>query len=132
MSNKKVMEDEVVISSQINWITHKKIPILYVDFRSLYGKIFINKIKHLRIFIQKTDQTDLLVLTDITDAFLNKNIFNEIRQTVKIANPQIKKTAIVGSTYIQNVFIKSLKTNSQIQFKRFTSQNDAINWLIKE
>jgi hypothetical protein len=86
----------------------------------------------MRKFIENTDQTNLLVITDVTEAFLNKNVFSEIRQIVKIVNPKIEKTAIVGSTHIQKVFIKLLKTNSHIKFKRFSSKKDAMNWLIKE
>ncbi len=119
-------------TSKINWITENKHVILSLDFTNLYGKDFINQINNLASFLQHTKKTEILALIDITNSFLNTEVFKAIRSTAKLANKKVKKTAIIGSTPVQITFIKFLKTLTRFQLNTFQTKKQAIQWLTKQ
>jgi hypothetical protein len=113
----------------ITWITENNHPILYVDFTQLHGENFINQINDLATFLQQTKKTEIHALIDITNSYLNNNVFKEIEKTAKLANTKIKKTAIIGSTPVQKTFIRFLKTITNIQFNMLDTKEEALQWL---
>lgn len=119
-------------TSKINWITENKHVILSIDFTNLYGKDFIDQINNLASFLQHTKKTEILALIDITNSFLNTEVFKAIRSTAKLANKKVKKTAIIGSTPVQITFIKFLKTLTRFQLNTFQTKKQAIQWLTKQ
>ncbi len=118
--------------TRINWITKNKHRILRIDFTKLYGKNFIDQINDLSSFLDQTHETDVLALVDITDSYLNTEVFRTIEKTAKLANKKIKKVAILGSTPVQRTFIKFLKTITHIQFKTVENKDKALAWLTRD
>ena len=119
-------------TSKINWITENKHVILSIDFTNLYGKDFIDQINNLASFLHHTKKTEILALIDITNSFLNTEVFKAIRYTAKLANKKVKKTAIIGSTPVQITFIKFLKTLTRFQLNTFQTKKQSTQWLTKQ
>ncbi|MBS3749666.1 MAG: hypothetical protein KGY65_06125 [Candidatus Thermoplasmatota archaeon] len=119
-------------SSRIKWITENQQSILNIDFTDLYEEKFITEINNLRQFLHQTEKTEMLALIDINDSFLNTQVFDAVKNTAKLANIKVKKTAIIGSTPVQKTFIKIFKTISHIEFNTCKTKKQAIHWLTKE
>lgn len=128
----KILYGEAVTSTRINWITKNKQRILRIDFTKLYGKNFIDQINNLSSFLDQTHETDVFALVDITDSYLNTEVFKTIEKTAKLANTKIKKVAILGSTPVQKTFITFLKTITHIQFNTFENKDKALAWLTRD
>ena len=119
------------LSNRFQWIQLLDREILFIDFSELYGQSFIREIKGLRSFIEKSGKNNIHVLVNTSGSYITAEVFKEMRQTAKKANPQIEKVAIIGSTTIQEIFIKILRNLSHIQFKSFDNEEEAKIWLIQ-
>lgn len=120
------------LSNRFQWIEYKGNEILSIDFSNLYAENFTNAIKKLRSLVENTEKENIYALLDTSGSYINAEVFKELRKTAEGVNKKIKKTAITGSTNIQQIFIKILRKLTHIDFELFDDEEDAKEWLIDE
>jgi 2',3'-cyclic-nucleotide 2'-phosphodiesterase (5'-nucleotidase family) len=120
-----------IMSNRIEWIIYKDKEILSVDFSGLHDKEFVEKIIELRNFIVDSGRENIHGLLNVSNVYVYGNVFKEAKKTARIVNTQIEKVAMVGSTKVQEFFIKILRNIMRIKFEAFDSIEDAKSWLVE-
>ena len=120
------------MTNRIEWITHKDKEILSADFSGLRDEEFVEKIIELRNFVVDSSRENIHGLLNVSDAYVYGNVFKEAQKTAKRVNTQIEKVAIVGSTKVQEVFVKVLRNIMHIKFETSDSMEEAKDWLVED
>ena len=117
--------------NRIEWIIPKDKEILSVDFSGLHDKELVEKIIELRNFVVDSGRENIHGLLNVSNVYVYGNVFKEAKKTARIVNTQIEKVAMVGSTKVQEFFIKILRNIMRIKFEAFDSIEDAKSWLVE-
>ena len=120
------------MTNRIEWIMHKDNEVLFADFSELSNKEYVEKIIEFRNFIVDSGRENIHGLVNISNAYIYGNVFKEIKKTAKTVNAQIEKVALVGSTKVQEVFIKVLRNITHIKIGTFDSMEEAKDWLVED
>ena len=119
------------MSNRIEWIIYKDKEILSVDFSGLHDKELVEKIIERRNFVVDSGRENIHGLLNVSNVYVYGNVFKEAKKTARIVNTQIEKVAMVGSTKVQEFFIKILRNIMRIKFEAFDSIEDAESWLVE-
>ena len=119
------------ISNRIKWIEYKNKELLYIDFSGLYGGRYMQEILNLRNFVIESGRENIRVLFNASNTFVKREIIMEIQRNIKEFDSNVSKTAIVGSSKVQEIFIKFLRTITKVQFEIFDSEEIGRDWLVK-
>jgi hypothetical protein len=74
----------------------------------------------------------VLILSDLTGAQFTRDVVTRVKEVAVFDKPYVKKSAIVGTEALPEVFYQALKTFSRREFPRFKSRREAMDWLVRE
>lgn len=117
----------------ISKYAHKEI--ITVDFSNtdLENKDFI---KELTIqgteTIKKYPEKSALVLTKMANMRFDKELINIFIQYASNNKPYVKASAIVGVTGLQKIAFDTIQKISQRDFKTFSDEQTALDWLLAQ
>lgn len=127
-------EDELVVATQRNRnpivLFYKQKRIIYVDFSDLKcaDEIFIYAEKSSALIRQNLPKS-VLVLTNVSDMFFNRDVFFKMIGYMKKNDSYIKAYAVVGMSGIMLVFYNTLIRFSGRNLKPFVSETEAKEYL---
>lgn len=83
---------------------------------------------------QEKAGTDVLLMVDFTGAKANNEIVSALKQAGKELDKDMKKTAVVGLTSIQQIFYNGyLRVTGQAsKTKSFSVREEAIAWIVTD
>ncbi len=103
---------------------------LIADYSGLAGKDLMG-VFNISYNTQKEAGTDVLLLTEFTDARANGEIVNALKEAGKELDEDMKKIAVVGLNGFQKIFYNGYLsfTGQRNKVKLFDSRGEAISWL---
>jgi len=118
-------------SERVSFISYKGKEILYSDYSNLEESQFINAINDLSDFVKNLSRKNLLTLSNVSGTYFKLSSINYCKKIGQILKPYLGKSAVIGISKSQEVFIKALKLFTKINLKTFEDIKDAKNWLIE-
>jgi len=101
------------------------------NYVAIEDEDFVNAINYNVADSIKRNNPDLLLLLDISNAYISTEVLDAFKQAAIDIKPYTKKIALVGVKGIQKVFFKVVLTFSKSNnIKSFETREDALNWLV--
>ncbi len=116
----------------IKKIYHRDKEIFYFDFSHFTDDDYESVLKEITTMIVDGGKKDLVIISDVRDNSFSIESLRNTRRIGKIIKPYLKKSAIIGITKHQEMFLNIIKTISGIEIKAFKSVEEAKDWLVKE
>lgn len=110
-------------------IEHKGKQIIFHNYAGLERDMYAQAIRHNSAMVHEERQHDRLVLLDVSDTVVNKEVMKAYRQMTDGESKTIKRCAVLGLTGIQTLFIQAIASFAHIEIKPFKSKDDALEWL---
>jgi hypothetical protein len=117
---------------RIRFITHCGRAVLFVDLSGCAAPEVERLCKLVPAFVTQQPRESVLILGDFTDAKLDRTAVTTLKESLVFDRPHVKKAAWVGAESIPNVFYENIKSFSQRDLPRFSSREEALNWLVNE
>ena len=117
--------------SRVFWHREKNKKILIADYSGLIGDDLMG-VFNISYNTQKTAGTNVLLLTEFTDAKANDEIVNALKKAGKELDQDMKKIAVVGLTTIQRIIYQGYIrfTGQSDKVHLFNNRTEAIQWLV--
>ena len=112
-------------------IQHNGKTIILHDYTGLSGQAYIDAVEYNGRAGELLQLHDRMILMDVTDSIVDKEIMKVFKRVSKKASPNLSKTAVVGATGIQKMFLQTVAAFANLEVKTFDNRNDAVIWLSK-
>jgi hypothetical protein len=119
-------------TGRVRFVSHRGKQILYVDATNCTGKEVIAIAGEVQRIVTTQPRNSVLVLSDLTGAQFSRNAVTRMKEVAVFDRPYVKKSAMVGTESLPEVFYKALQTFSRREFPRFNTREDAMDWLVRE
>ncbi len=124
------MISDAELKERLRFIKHKEQAIFLIDFSHASERDMKVLLDQVRLTIAGSDPGSVLTLADFTGAHVDKDVATKIKEVLVFDRPYVKKSAWVGTDSLPHVFYENFKTFSQRNFPRFTSREEAMDWLV--
>lgn len=115
-----------------NWIEHDGVKVLYRDYRNLQGEALIAKVREYNQHTQSLKQTDLLMVIDVTDAYVDREGLAAFKQVAAANREKVRKTAVVGLEGVKKFFLDVVVRFSSATIRSFDSVDESLVWLFNK
>lgn len=131
------MTDQIVerINDRMFLMEYKGIKIVVSDYSGLQEAEFINQIKKNDSYVIQAGREKgekYLILTDIRDAGVTKDVLAQFRSTVNDIKPFVKASAIVGVEGFKKHFLNFINVSAAFKTKAFSDAEQAKEWLVEQ
>ena len=83
-------------------------------------------------FVKKLGGYELLLLVNVRNSYANeKMVINALKNNAAIVKPYVKKAAVVGVAFTQEIILTLVNMFSNLGIKPFDTFDDAKDWLIE-
>lgn len=113
------------------WITYNGTKVLLNDYSGYSGEAFCQTIPINAAHIISVGDPGLLLLLDISNATVDKEIVACFKQASADVKDYTKKTAIVGVNGLQNILLSFVNKFSNIGTVPFETREEALDWLTR-
>ena len=111
------------------WIEHAGQRILVHDYSHLSGHEYMHAIHDRVESLRRSGLSDVPLLLDVTDSFVNKETLAEFKRAGVDVKPYVRKIAVIGITGLQKYFLHLVNQFSDVGAKPFDTRVEALNWL---
>jgi hypothetical protein len=111
-------------------IHHRGKAIILHDYTGLANQEYVDAILENSKLAETEDYPVELILVDATDTVVNKDVIKAYKHISKNASARISKSAVIGATEIQKLFITTVSAFSKMDIRAFESKDDALEWLV--
>ena len=115
--------------------THRKIlqhngkTVILHDYRGLEGEAYVQAVEYNGNQGKEINLGERLILIDVTDSVVDKQVMSAFKRVSKKASSTVSKTAVVGVSGIQKLFLTTVATFSNLEIRAFDTQENAKKWL---
>ncbi len=103
--------------------------IILHDYNGLAGDAYADAILQ-NLKAADADATgERLVLIDAGNTVVNKNVMKAYKTIAGSTAPSLSKTAVIGATGIQKLFISTITNLFKLNIRAFDSKEEAMTWL---
>jgi len=93
----------------------------------------ISKVWETTEILKSLNEKDLLEIINLKNSIVTKNVLINMQKAAKVSRPYNKKKAVVSDFNNTRMFIlKTINRVSQDKIEPFSTEEDALEWLIKE
>ena len=117
---------------RVRFITHQSKQILLVDLTDCNAEEVIELLTQVQRIVTTQPRNSVLTLCDLTGAQLIRAAVTRMKEVAVFDRPYVKRAAMVGAESLPKVFYDALKTFSRREFLRFKTQEEAMDWLVRE
>jgi hypothetical protein len=117
---------------RVRFVTHKGKQILLADLTNCGAEEAIELLAEVQRLITAQPRNSVLTLGDFAGAQFSRAVVTRMKEVAVFDRPYVKRSALVGTESLPNVFYAGLKTFSQRKFRSFTTREDAMDWLVTE
>lgn len=110
-------------------IKHNGKTIILHDYTGLSGQAYIDAVEFNGREGEGLETQERLILLDVTDSVVDKEVMKVFKRVSHNASAKLSKTAIVGVTGIQKMFLRAVSTFSSLDIQTFETRDEAIAWL---
>ncbi len=112
-----------------NLILHKGKTITIVDLSNKSTPQIVDALGAAQKQISAMPPKSARILTDNTNAEVNKEVVGAILQFAKANTPYVKYSAAVGAEKLKNVILTNISTAVGREIKNFNTRTEALDWL---
>ena len=119
----------------LSWRKHEGHQILFADYRSLSTEEVVEAIKEnekMVAVLQQRGMRDLLILSDVTDVPVDKQVVTAFMSVSKVMKPITRASAVVGVDAPRKVVLSVVNAFSSVSNKALDSVEEAMDWLINQ
>ena len=120
------------MKDRIRFITHEGKRILFVDCSHCTAEELEKMSQLVPSYVSAEPKGSLLLLADFTGAQFDRNAIELMKQGTVYDRPYIKRSAWFGTDTLPHVFYEHLKNFSQRDLPIFKTNEEALDWLVKE
>jgi hypothetical protein len=111
------------------WIEHAGRQILVHDYSRLSGHAYMHAIQDRVRSLTGSGLSDVRLLLDVTDSFVNKDALAEFKRAGVDVKPHVRKIAVIGITGLQKYFLHLINQFSDVGARPFDTRVEALDWL---
>ncbi len=111
-------------------LQHNGKTIIFHDYRHLEGQTYVQAVEYNGQQVEQAHIPQRLVLIDVTDSVVDKDVFRAFKRVSKSASSTVSKTAVVGVSGIQKLFLNTIAAISKLEIQLFDNQDAAKDWLV--
>jgi hypothetical protein len=129
------LEDTVAIGGmpeRLRFIEHKGHAIFLIDLSHSTSTELMVLLDQIKAAVERQERGSLLILADFTATHIDKKVATRAKEVLVLDRPYVKKSAWVGTQNLPHVFYQNFKTFSQRELPRFSTREEALNWLVAE
>ena len=119
---------------KLQLITHKGKQIVFADYSSLRHKEdkpdIIAILAELKGFVAKQPEQSVLVLSDVTNIYLEKELSDMFTEMVEHNKPYVKRSAVIGVTGFKKSIHNIMMALTGREVKIFNDLESAKDWLV--
>lgn len=116
--------------SRRKMIQHKGKTIAIHDYSGLDNQDYVDAIMENAKLAEEENYPVSLILVDATNTVVSKDVMKVYKSATKKASANISKTAVIGVTGIQQLFIATVATFAKVDVRGFKSKEEALDWLV--
>ena len=118
---------------RVRFITHKGKQVLFLDYQGLTDEgTMLAMVAERRRVIDSQPKGSVLCVADITGAHMTKQALTKIKEANVYDQPFVRRAALVGVDAVQKSQVEAVETFSHHQHKRFTTVDEALDWIVSE
>ena len=110
-------------------ISHNGKYVIFLDHTNLSGSEYVRVVEESARAADEHASGNRLILVDSTGSIVDKDVLKALKQLTSTAGTRIDKTAVLGITGIQQLFLKIVSAFSKVNIKPFDSREKALEWL---
>ena len=110
-------------------IQHNGKTLIIHNYNGLSGQEYVDAIEYNGREGKSLNAGERLILIDVTNSIVDKEVIKAFKRVSHNASTHLSKTAVVGVTGIQKMFIKTVSSFSNLNVQAFGTQEEAIQWL---
>jgi len=119
-------------TDRVRFTKHQGKQILLIDFSNCSPEQVTKVASEVPKIVTAQSPKSVLILSDFTGTRFSRAAFTRIKEVAVFDRPFVKRAAFVGAESLPNAFYEALKTFSRREFPRFQTQEEAMDWLVKE
>ncbi len=117
---------------RVRFVTHQGRQILLIDLTNCGAEEVIELLTEVQRMVTAQPRNSVLTLGDLTGAQFSRAAVTRMKEVAVFDRPYVKGAALVGARSLPKVFYEALKTFSQREFRRFTTREEAMDWLVSQ
>ena len=119
-------------TNRVRFLRYQGQRILLIDMTNCSPEEVTAIAEKVRRVVTAQPRESVLILTDLTGAQFTRDAVTRVKEVAVFDRPYVKKSAMVGTEAMPEVFYQALKTFSRREFPRFKSRKEAMDWLVRE
>ncbi|HWZ43442.1 MAG TPA: hypothetical protein VNW97_08180 [Candidatus Saccharimonadales bacterium] len=120
------------IAARVRFIEHAGTRVLAIDYRHCDVALLKQVVMEGHRVISRELPNSVLTLNDVAGTQFDQESVKVLKSMVAANAPYVKRAAIIGISGLQLLIYDAVQTFSQRRIPRFSSQQDALDWLVKE
>jgi hypothetical protein len=120
------------MDERIRFIEHRGKQILLLDFSHAAADEMQLLLEEARVTVAQRARDSLVTLADFTGSTLDHAVSIRIKEVLTLDRPFVRKTAWVGTESIPHAFMENFQNFSQRAIATFKTQQEAMEWLVKD
>jgi len=117
---------------RVRFITHQGKQILFIDATNCGAGEVMKIMSEVQRIVTAQPHRSVLTLSDLTGAQFSRAAVTRMKEIAVFNRPYVKRAALVGAESLPDVFYAALKTFARREFLRFQTQEEAMDWLVRE
>ena len=117
---------------RIRKIMHKGKNVIFIDYSHCSSADAEQILKEVPNIVAAYPLRSALLCADFTGATFSSDALSAMKEAAVFDKPYVKKTAWVGADCFPPDFVETLKSYSSRDFPTFDTQEQALDWLVKE
>jgi len=120
------------MDERIRFIEHKGKQILLLDFSLATAPQMIPILMRVQTTVAQHEPRSLLVLANYVGAEIDHKVAMKIKEVLALDRPFVKKAAWLGTEHIPPALSENFHIFSQRETATFKTQEEALDWLVRE
>ena len=117
---------------RVRFITHRGKQVLLADLTNCDAEEVIKLLTEVQRMVTAQPRNSVLTLGDFAGAQFSRDAVTRMKEVAVFDRPYVKRSALVGTQSLPKVFYDALKAFSQREFRKFTTREEAMDWLVRE
>jgi hypothetical protein len=120
------------MEERVRFIAHAGKKILLIDFSNGSCEEIMQALSRVQNTVASQPPNSVLILCDYAQAEIDKDVASRMKQVLVFDRPFVKRSAWIGTESLPKVFYENFKSFSRRDFPKFTTREEALEFLVQE
>ncbi|SRR5689334_17107570 len=116
---------------RVRFETHRGKQVLIVDGTNCGPRELLDLFDEVQRMVTHEPKGSVLTMGDFTGAEFNKEAATKMKLVAAFDRPHVKRSALVGTDSLPDVFYRALQSFSARHFPIFKTREEALEWLLE-